>query len=286
MAANWHYAKGGEKHGPITAAQLKELATTGQLSPDDLVWREDMTEWRRARSVKGLFPEQPTEPPATMGTTHSPSAPPSSKSVSSIPKPVKYGVLGCGGVLVLLAVCSGVLTMLGVDPPESGPSNGALNVPFDHPLSGVDDATYQSLTKAVKSKGATQIAEALKGRDPYSLFSSEELKALKQPVTAPNWKEPWKGSLVCLSSPPSNFGFAATYTASFHREGKNGSYTEIKTVRFEADTKAKQWVVKEIRWVVHNSTLLVIYLTLSPSNLTRNLTQSVFRSPFSAGDLT
>lgn len=60
MAANWHYATGGEKHGPITAAQLKELATTGKLSPDDLVWREDMTEWRKASTVKGLLPEQPT----------------------------------------------------------------------------------------------------------------------------------------------------------------------------------------------------------------------------------
>lgn len=57
MATNWHYAKGGEKHGPITAAQLKELASTGQLHPDDLVWREDMKEWRKASTVKGLFSE-------------------------------------------------------------------------------------------------------------------------------------------------------------------------------------------------------------------------------------
>ncbi|MEZ5945169.1 MAG: DUF4339 domain-containing protein [Planctomycetaceae bacterium] len=57
MAANWHYAKGGEKHGPITSAQLKEMAAEGQLSPDDLVWREDMKEWRKASTLKGLFPD-------------------------------------------------------------------------------------------------------------------------------------------------------------------------------------------------------------------------------------
>lgn len=57
---HWHYARHGERHGPITAAQLKELATTGQLTPDDLVWREDMTEWRKASTFKGLFSEQPT----------------------------------------------------------------------------------------------------------------------------------------------------------------------------------------------------------------------------------
>ena len=259
MTASWHYAKGGTKHGPITAAQLKELANTGQLSPDDLVWREDMKEWRKASTVKGLFSEQAPVPSAATEAMTSPSVTASIKPASSIPKPVKYGALGCGGLLVLMAVCSGILTMLGFDPPVSGPSKGALNVPFDHRLSGVDDATYESLTEAVKSKDAMTIAEALKGRDPYSLFSSEELKALRQPVTAPNWKEPWRGSLVCLSSPPSEFQFGATYTASFHREGDNGSYTEIKTVRFEADTKAEQWVVKEIRWVVHDSTLLVIY---------------------------
>ncbi|MEZ6142599.1 MAG: GYF domain-containing protein [Zavarzinella sp.] len=59
MSKNWHYAKGGEKHGPVTAAQLKELAKNGQLASDDLVWREDMKEWRKAGTVKGLLPEQP-----------------------------------------------------------------------------------------------------------------------------------------------------------------------------------------------------------------------------------
>ena len=63
MSNNWHYAKGGEKHGPITATQLKQLVTTGQLAPDDLVWRENMTEWRKASTVKGLFPEQSGTPP-------------------------------------------------------------------------------------------------------------------------------------------------------------------------------------------------------------------------------
>jgi hypothetical protein len=53
----WHYSKAGERHGPITAARLKVMVTTGQLSPDDLVWREDMKEWRKASTVKGLFPE-------------------------------------------------------------------------------------------------------------------------------------------------------------------------------------------------------------------------------------
>ena len=54
---NWHYARDGAQHGPISAKQLQGLATTGQFSPDDLVWREDTTDWRKASTVKGLFPQ-------------------------------------------------------------------------------------------------------------------------------------------------------------------------------------------------------------------------------------
>jgi hypothetical protein len=95
MAANWHYAKGGDKHGPFTAAQLKELATTGQLSPDDLVWREDMKEWRKASTVKGLFPTQP--PP--------PSGPPPVPSPRK-KKSRKLLWLGAASLLVVGAVAS------------------------------------------------------------------------------------------------------------------------------------------------------------------------------------
>ena len=68
MAKNWHYAKDGDKHGPISSAELKRLANSGQLSPDDLVWREDMKEWRKASTIKGLLPSSqnlntPTPPP-------------------------------------------------------------------------------------------------------------------------------------------------------------------------------------------------------------------------------
>lgn len=94
MAANWHYAKGGKKHGPITAAQLKELATTGQLSPDDLVWREDMKEWRKASTVKGLFSEQSSVSPA-------PPPPPTSRTNSTGETPLWERP----AILALLVIC-------------------------------------------------------------------------------------------------------------------------------------------------------------------------------------
>jgi GYF domain 2 len=55
MSTEWYYAKDNQQLGPIPASQLKQLATSGQLSPDDLVWKEGMAEWSPAGRVKGLF---------------------------------------------------------------------------------------------------------------------------------------------------------------------------------------------------------------------------------------
>jgi hypothetical protein len=62
-AIEWYYARGNKQHGPVNSAELKRLATAGELVPDDLVWREGLTEWAPARSVRGLF-EPETKPAA------------------------------------------------------------------------------------------------------------------------------------------------------------------------------------------------------------------------------
>jgi hypothetical protein len=62
----WYYANGNEKVGPISSADLKQLAADGTLLPTDNVWRSDWSEWRTASSVKGLCPQ----------TTNSKSGPP------------------------------------------------------------------------------------------------------------------------------------------------------------------------------------------------------------------
>jgi len=54
--SKWYYSREGQVYGPISSKELRELAASGQLSPDDLVRREDMQEWRKASSVKALFP--------------------------------------------------------------------------------------------------------------------------------------------------------------------------------------------------------------------------------------
>jgi antitoxin component YwqK of YwqJK toxin-antitoxin module len=60
MPDQWYVARNKKKHGPFTTAKLKELAAQGRLLPTDMILKEGMQQWVPARSVKGLFPEQPS----------------------------------------------------------------------------------------------------------------------------------------------------------------------------------------------------------------------------------
>ncbi len=76
----WFYAQGDKQQGPVSAAEVKALADSGRLKPDDLVWREGMDEWIPARRVKGLFD---AEPPA--GAAATPAAAPGVAAPSPAP---------------------------------------------------------------------------------------------------------------------------------------------------------------------------------------------------------
>lgn len=99
MKHEWFYMKGANKHGPVNSSRLRELADSGQLLPTDLVWREGMNDWKRARKIDGLFdavsqpqkqadpwqvpvktpPKRPPAPPSNMfviQTAAGPSSPP------------------------------------------------------------------------------------------------------------------------------------------------------------------------------------------------------------------
>lgn len=66
MADNqeWYYSKGEQKLGPVSPSELKQLANTGALNTTDLIWKSEWTDWRKAESLKGLFPVnvQPAAP--------------------------------------------------------------------------------------------------------------------------------------------------------------------------------------------------------------------------------
>ncbi len=55
MGDQWHYSRGGKQCGPVSAAELKRLAASGELFQTDMVWTEGMAAWSPATSVRGLF---------------------------------------------------------------------------------------------------------------------------------------------------------------------------------------------------------------------------------------
>lgn len=57
MADGWYVGRNGEKSGPFSPDQLRRMAATGQLSPTDLVWKQGMTDWAQASTIRGLFPQ-------------------------------------------------------------------------------------------------------------------------------------------------------------------------------------------------------------------------------------
>lgn len=62
--AVWYFADGDVERGPITETQLRALIGTGNLKPEDLVWKEGMDDWTAAGEVSGLFdPATSATPP-------------------------------------------------------------------------------------------------------------------------------------------------------------------------------------------------------------------------------
>lgn len=55
MAAEWYYTTNKQQMGPVSWGDLCELAETGILKPNDLVWTEGMAEWLKAIQQNGLF---------------------------------------------------------------------------------------------------------------------------------------------------------------------------------------------------------------------------------------
>jgi hypothetical protein len=62
MPDEWFYIKEKKKLGPVTFAQLRDLASQGQLARSDMVMQGGSTKWGTAEAVAGLFPAAPAAP--------------------------------------------------------------------------------------------------------------------------------------------------------------------------------------------------------------------------------
>ena len=56
MGQVWHYCQNGQQDGPVSGAELRQLAALGTLQRTDQVWKEGMANWVPARSIGGAVP--------------------------------------------------------------------------------------------------------------------------------------------------------------------------------------------------------------------------------------
>ena len=55
----WYVRKGIKKLGPFNNAEMRGLASSGRLVPEDMIWKDGLDGWVKASKLKGVFPVQP-----------------------------------------------------------------------------------------------------------------------------------------------------------------------------------------------------------------------------------
>lgn len=71
MASEWYVGRNGQKSGPFSTEQLKEMAAAGRLVSSDLLWKQGLETWVPITKVKGLLPVEGggTLPPLDRSTS-------------------------------------------------------------------------------------------------------------------------------------------------------------------------------------------------------------------------
>lgn len=54
----WYVRKGIKKLGPFSNAEMRGLASSGKLVPEDMIWKDGLDGWVKASKLKGVFPVQ------------------------------------------------------------------------------------------------------------------------------------------------------------------------------------------------------------------------------------
>ena len=58
--SEWYWTEQDRRRGPCSGRELKELLANGRVQPMTLVWRQGLSDWVAAKTVKSLFDEPET----------------------------------------------------------------------------------------------------------------------------------------------------------------------------------------------------------------------------------
>jgi hypothetical protein len=102
LGDQWHYSRSGQQAGPVTGAQLKQLAARGEISPTDLVWKDGLKDWVPASKLRGLFPDtdalRRATPPLPAPSRQSPVVTEVHSSTQSVPVEPPHDLLLIAGI--------------------------------------------------------------------------------------------------------------------------------------------------------------------------------------------
>lgn len=167
MTDTWHYTTNGQQHGPVSSAELRSLARHGFITPNDLVWKTGMANWKQAGQLKGLFPAamvvEPKPPPSSMpliAVTAGPKPRPSGKRTKYVVMLIPMTVIAIGTVLVTKV--SSYLTPLqvitrtdGAGTTERGRNDASGNDGLPAVRSSTEQESHQAIAK--RTEEASQV---------------------------------------------------------------------------------------------------------------------------------
>jgi hypothetical protein len=92
----WYYIRQGQQVGPVPKEQLEQLMASGQLQPNDMVWKQGMAQWAPASQIFPPTPPEPNMPPPI------PTTPPYATATPVVPPLQSHSGSGGGRTAILI----------------------------------------------------------------------------------------------------------------------------------------------------------------------------------------
>lgn len=121
--SSWFCVRKGKKEGPFSTVRLLSFAASGRLSPDDMIWTESWSDWKRAGDTKIRFRSRkqkvrrPSNDSSESSLAVNSIEPPRNSKLYSggvIPENIQSNtVMKCGLALVVWIICGSILFLSG-----------------------------------------------------------------------------------------------------------------------------------------------------------------------------
>lgn len=169
MSEQWYVAKDGNRAGPFTLVQVRQMIAGGTLGPSHLVWKQGMAGWLPAASVNGLFGA--AAPPALPSRGHDPASTASSltfdaRGAAAFGSPLRYAeymqrvaAALLDGLFVGLMTCIPMVGVIAVpvilagNNPETQATAGVVGQACGQLVSFLIGATYYVLLETSAKQG-------------------------------------------------------------------------------------------------------------------------------------